>query len=351
MKFIFQREHIIVLHKPLLIFIMYMLITQWAIFAIYGGLNIFRIINLSMGCIFFIIIAVNLFYLDFKTMLNTYIVLGIITTIIIFVQYVQITFYDMHVQQIMLIPIEIPSRWYSEGIRPMGVFPEPQAYATYILPIIVLTLYVKKYAIAIFLSTGIFCSTSSLGILCVCGIWGWHLIFASKRSILIRVAFLLFSLILLVVLSHLGFFSYAFNKIASINFMEDVRLTRGWWLFYDRPLSAQIFGSGINNIKYLIDSGQLILRDSISPLMKHPEYVTSAYELLIFFGILGTIIYLSVIYDLWRLSSIKLLALLLIILSFGQTILFNNAWVQFMFINYLLCKKNTTTFKNFVIKI
>lgn len=350
-KIILYRRHLLIIHKPLILFIVYIFISQFIVFTIYGGLNIFRVINILMTIILVIIISVNLYDINFKLLTNTYMIIGIIATVAIFIQFIQIYIFDMHVNQIMLLPLDVPAGWYSGGARPTGFFPEPQAYATYSLLIIIIMLYIKRYFIAILMTLGILCSTSSLGILCVSGIWLWYFTFSYKQSVLTKSLMIMLCLLMLIVLLNLNVFDYTLNKILNINFAEDVRLTRGWWLFCDRPLGAQIFGSGINNIKHLIESGQLVLHDRISSLMGHPEYVTTAYELLIFFGVVGTILYLNVIYDLWQHSSIKILVVLLIILSFGQTILFNNVWVQFMFINYLICRIDNKSFAKVAIEV
>lgn len=322
-------------------FVVFVIPTQLIVFLSVGGLSSSRIINLIM--IVFYLILLSCFRINIEGFFKVYKVFAIFASVTILLQFFQITFLHQVVHQIMLLPIERPVAWYSEGLRPQGIFPEPQVYATFILPILVLVLRKSEYKWALFFTVSIFASTSSLGILCAGAIWGYQVLF-SNLSFHKKIGLMLLIVIGAIALIQTPLFEYGIEKIASTNFTNNVRLTRGFTIYSKLPFVRKLFGIGMNNLGYYQQSGQIILNDYMSIAMRDSSYVTTMSDLLIGFGLLATIIYLMFLINLYKNSSCRLLVILLIVLSFAQTILFSGVWYLYIVVILSTLKEDNDCF-------
>lgn len=323
--------------KSYLLFTVYLFTSQWIVFAINGGLNSSRVINIFTVVMLFFSVTIGSQEIDIERFYKIYSLVAIISGIVMIAQFLQIYILGMTVSHIMLLPMDVPESWYSGGLRPVGFFPEPQAFATYVLPCFVLALYKEKYIVVAIIAVSILCSTSSLGILCALGILGYFLWRSHiKLSHKFIITVLAIASVAYAFLS--GYFDFAIQKIMTTDYTNNVRLTRGWSVFMDLNPLQRIFGIGMNNLGYFIEHNKIILTDSITILMTHASYITTAYEVLVYFGVIGTCIYLIFAKDIFKYARYKILPILLVILSFGQTIIFNSAWVEYLIIAIALCE-------------
>lgn len=339
-KVIFNNKKIMV-PKWLLLFVLYIFITQFFIFRIYGGMNSSRIFNILSAFIMLMVLTFNLNVLNKKVFLRNYIIIATIASLLIIMQSIQINVFHESIHQVILPPFKINEEWYSSGIRPTGLFPEPQVYATYILPLIILLLENKRKKLVIFFSFAICMSTSSLGILSLVIIYLYYIFISNlniKQKTMIFLLILLGSLLVL----RLPYFQYAVDKILDTDFGNNVRLTRGIDVFMSMNIPQKLFGIGYNNLKYFLDNKYLIIIDNLTHIMKNPSYITSIYEILVYFGLFGFGIYLNMFFSFFKQKKYRILIILLFILSFAQTILFNASWLFYLiiYLNYTSKEKN-----------
>lgn len=329
------------LSKGMLLFCVVMVPLQTLAFYLYGGFNAQRLINLIM--IFFYTVFLGYYDINIKGLIKVYKIVAIIASIAIIYHFVLINVLGRQVEAILLLPVERPEGWYQSGLRPMGVFPEPQVYATFILPLLIMTVQNKERAISLFLTFCIALSTSSLGIFCALGIWMYHTLSAKMNKLLI-IASLVLLIVIIYIVSTLSIFEYAVEKIATTDFEENTRLTRGFYIYSLLPTIHQIIGIGANNVEYAMESGKLFVDDNLTVLMKNPAYMTTTAELLVKYGLILTIIYFGMLWNFYKNSECKILVLLLFFLSFGQTILFSGVWLVFMIFIQATLNNNNNCF-------
>lgn len=333
----------IMIPKWLFLLDIYILITQFFIFEVYGGMNSSRLFNILTAILMLIVLVFNLDILNKKVFLRNYICIAMIASFLIIIQNIQINIFNQEVHQIMLLPMEVSDEWYSVGIRPTSIFPEPQVYATYILPLVIILLEKKEKALVVFFSLSICLSTSSLGILALLFIFLYY--FCLNDLKIRKKAFILLGLILVIfIMLKIPFFNYSMNKILETDFTNNVRLTRGFNVFTKLDLPQMIFGIGYNNFGYFLDQNYLIMNDTISHVMKNPAYITSIYETLVYFGLIGFGIYGIFFISFLKQKKFRVLILLLFVLSFAQTILFNGSWLFYLIIYFNYTKKNNNNF-------
>lgn len=339
--FLLHRDIQYKIPKFLLIFTVVVLPIQMIVFYYVGGFNYSRAINLLM--IVFYLVVLGTLKINLNGLYKVYKLFALISCITIIVQFVQINFFNVVVHQIMLLPIERPEEWYQEGLRPQGIFPEPQVFATFILPILVLTIRKSEYVWSLFFTLSIFASTSSLGIICSLGVWGYYTFFSSI-AIEKKIMVMILMLVGIASLTQTSLFEYGVEKIMSTDFTHNVRLTRGFSVFLKIPVVNKIFGIGVNNLAYYQKSGQILLNDNLSIAMRNSSYITTMAELLINYGLLAAFIYLKFVFNLFKNSDCKLLVILVLVLSFAQTILFSGVWYLYMVLIFATLKEHNDCF-------
>lgn len=315
--------------KWLFVFTLFIIPVQLAVFNQIGGFNSSRLVNLLMIIVYLMLLSI--FKVDIDGLMYVYKVIAAVASLLIIVQFIQIYFGGQVVHQIMLFSFERSELWYQEGLRPQGLFPEPQAYATFILPLLVLCLMKKEYAWSLFLTFSILLSTSTLGMICSLGVWSIYVL-TSTISLKKKIIVIVILLAVVACVITLPIFDYTMQKLLRTDFLHNVRLTRGFTIYTQLPWDNKIFGIGVNNLEYCQEVGLIELNDYISRVMRNPSYITTASELLINYGLIAAIIYAGMLINFFKNSELRLMVVLLFVLSFAQTILFSGVWFLFVII-------------------
>jgi hypothetical protein len=180
------------------------------------------------------------------------------------------------------------------GIRITSMFSEPSAVSVYMFPILYLMLIKSEMKWSIYLTVVMIISTSSLGFFV--SILLWLLFFAknnsSFRKVIIGVASILLSAAI-ISQNEWGYSSltFAIDKIKIINLMENPRLFRGFYYFWEMPQVNKIFGAGYNQVYDLLMDQNVYIKygyyDGV--FMK---YMNSIAAILNSYGILGCAIFI-----------------------------------------------------------
>lgn len=316
-------------NKWLSIFIVYILFSQLILFTANGEIVILkRLINVVIST-FIIFVFYNL--VNEESFLKAYIVVGILCSIGLLYHSILVYILKQPVSPIILLHIKfIPeNNWAYNIMRPMSIFQEPQAYAGFILPLLVYTIYNKKIILGIFLATCVLLSTSSTGIIMMIAICLYIALFINKNKIY-SVVFLILIIIMLLFSLESDLFKYSINKIININFSNDIRLTNGFAILKHLNYKYLFFGVGAGNIS------NIMLEESINL----PSYISTFSGIIIDYGIIGLFLYCYMLYKLIKGQNKigKLFAYIIIILSFTQTILFNISFVNY-YVSYFICSR------------
>ncbi len=341
-KLLTQKMENYKIPKYYFLFIIVCIPLQCINFSVYGGFYSSRALNLIS--LFMYLVMLSTFSIDIEKLFHTYKLVSAISSAAIVVQFFQIFILGQKAYPIYLLPGGYPDRWFLQGVRPTGFFPEPQIYATAMLPLLILLLKHTEYLNALLLTLAIMASTSTLGILCAGAIWLYFLLYSA--SIKQKIAILSVGGLLLLLFLQTSWFEYALEKLTGTDYQNNARLTRGWLVYQNLPLVQKIFGIGMNNINYFIESGRMTFHDRISAVMTNKGYITSAYQILVYWGALGTVLYLLMIFAYYRNSELKIMVLLLCALTFGQTIIFSGIWLFYVMLIQATLKENNSCFIN-----
>lgn len=317
--------------KTFILFVISMFILEFSVH--WSSVSIGKAANILIYGLLVLLIP---FFLKYDEMLRYYNVVGFFATLLIYIQFVQIYI-------LKVVPIHFEMTLAVD--RPSSFFTEPQAYASYIVFLLIFSLKKRDYLIFLFHSIGVFMSTSSLGIFMTVFIWISFIIFYSSRTIkqiLIKVCIILCLSIGIFVFINTSAFGYAFNKLTEIDIFSNIRIIRGFWTYITLPFFNKIFGVGFYNIENFLNMHNVYLWWIEGSTI--PEYITSMAAILVYFGVIPFIILWIFLIQMFMEKNffIFFLTALICIMMISQTALFN-AWFVYiwsMFFSFYYNEKN-----------
>jgi hypothetical protein len=333
----------LLIHKPLLIFVLFISFIQILNMLLYGNLNSEDFNNFLNPIIMLFILSTAMLKVNYNNLYKAYVVVGVIAMTILFYQWFMLVIYNIMPSPVTFFPVSTDGfySWQSEYYRPSSLFTEPQAYASYMIPLLLMSLYKDKILFSFLIILSILFSGSSLGIIFLLVISVTYLL-KSKSRWSLKFAVMFFISILVFIFISTDIFSSQAAKILSIDLANNIRLVKGFQIYSTFNDLQMLFGIGEGpNILEIYNS-----KNSSELLMKNifdlGAYVTTISGLLISYGIFSLILFFWVIYKMYCYEDPTKRIFLIIILfaSFGQTILFNGFFLLY-YITYLgICNKS-----------
>lgn len=337
-------------NKSMLTFIVFALIQQLLVYMIGGTFSRNTNTYFFMVVCLFLLISAN--RINRESFCKVYYIVGVICSVVVLYQFVMGNILGIPQSAIQLLPVSAEDQhyWMTDKIRASGFFTEPQAFGSFILPLLVHQLFEKRMKSAVFLSICIFASTSSQGIIMAFIVWAIYLFIyqrSAAKKLFIGTGVVGAAIIALVVLRNVGVFSFAIDKILSINlFSYDIRLTKGFEIFFSMPFKDMLVGIGNGNLAtYLVVGGFSFFWMSLTQEQLF-GYITTMSNVLVSFGIVGFIFYINIFVKNFKTVSMRSRFILLLILmsSFTQTILFNAWFVLYWIIFELFDEVDTNRY-------
>lgn len=330
-------KKVLVFNKGILLFTVWCIGTQLLIYVHTGTLAKNQNTYLFMFVAMFLLSTLG--PIEKESFFSVYYILGLFFSVLVIYQFIMGNLFGVPQSAIRILPVAAEDMhfWIQNSTRVSGVFTEPQAYSSYILPLLILLLFRKKTLSALFISLAIFASTSSQGIIIALIIWGYYLIIYEKNNYK-KVFYFLMGIValvcLLLFLRKIPAAKPIIDKIFSINiFAYDIRLTKGFQIYFAMPLEDKMTGIGFGNLRNYLLSGNFHF--FWMPLTRPDllDYITTISNTLVSFGIVAFALYINIFVKNWKLKNpdAKLMLIVILISSFTQTILFN-AWYIFYWI-------------------
>ncbi len=249
---------------------------------------------------------------------------------------------------ILPLPQEFELAWGDFlGRRPSAFFSEPQAAASFLLPFIVISFFKKQLFFATFFAIGILSSTSTLGTTLVFFLFIYNGIISQNNRLIYTPIILALGIFGFYYFVTLDIFEFSRYKILNVDFLSDARLSRGFILLSYFTFTELIIGIGNSiepftiehiNANYVTNA---LNRGYDYNAYSALNYTTTVSGNFIKYGLLCGSYYIYVIFKLFNSSAniLRTFSVLIIILSFSQTILFNSWFIYFFGIFFGLIKK------------
>lgn len=336
------RRNVFLIHKPLLVFVLLISIIQITNMIIKGQLSATYFNLFLMPIISIFIIGASIGEINFQKLYRVYSIVGTIAMLIIYYQWVRLFLFDILPDPIKILPESTGAyySWAQAEYRPSSLFSEPQAYASYILPLLIMSLHKKSYIFSLAILLSIIFSGSTAGIV-LSGIVFTYYLFRINEQWIVKISFVVVFSILAYLSLNTNVFSSQQSKIRSIDYATDIRLAKGFQIFGTFNLEEMLFGigNGPNGlIEYNLRHESELTSMNIFDL---GDYVTSVSGVLIYYGIFAGFFYFWFFYKLFQQEDPKMRILLLVIIisSFGQTLLFNGFFLLFYITYFGICDK------------
>jgi len=342
----------IYVHKYLLYLTLY--ITLMEIFDMLRGgfVRDGQINSIIMMYIWLFIISVSSSIIDMKKMYKVFSVIGIVSIGVIIYQSIFIYGFHQPMKPIPILPIPSSHSFvWESAMRPSGFFTEPAAYVSYILPLLFLTIYYKKYLFSGLIIFSILLSGSSSGIIFL-AIYAFYSTFFLIKKLYKKIILIIGFILATYLFFTVGIFDSAIKKIATTDFEHQIRVTKGFLVYYDMSLSEKLFGivgslghyilSHIENFPW---ANIYIINDKVRLL----DYITSFSGEMVKSGIFAALLYIMIFYKMFKYDNkeFKGMLLLIIISTFISSFAYN-AWFAYSYIIYFVMI-NPKVNKNFII--
>lgn len=328
-------------HKYLLLLTIYVIIITIINYIRLDGQSINAFNSLITQVVLFIVISLVITQLHIENFYKSYLFFGSIAMLIIYFQSIRLLVFGIPAIPITILPIDPKDAHFWGnflGKRPSGLFTEPQAYASFMFPLLILSLKKKKKFLVLIISLSLLLSTSSQGIIVTGIIFIYYLLWGNIKTYQKVLISLLFTFSIYALL-NLKIFEFATNKIAKTDLENNIRLVRGFMVYSNFDLTDLLLGINDNLQSYILKN----LRNSywVTEHIKFGavsglSYTTTVSGILIQSGFFAGILFILMIYKMYKYEdpSNRIFLVLIFILSFSQTI-FYNAWFVFYYIIYL----------------
>jgi len=242
--------------------------------------------------------------------------------------------------------------YIERGNRFSSVFCEPAHFSTYLIPLFIISIERYEIFFSMFLMFAIFLSTSSLGILSCFLIISYKIfkyiicIKKTKRptGILFVILIMITILFIFTQLFYSDFFSYGRNKIFSIDYKTDIRFTKGFTMVYLNPLTTKILGIGCSNIGNYFRTKGIFLPYKAEGFFSAggSEYVNSISRSFLCYGVIGGVLFLLQIFNLFRVIEKGYMAMPFIFLFFMvvTSMFYNSMFIFIVSIFYIYSDKD-----------
>lgn len=299
------------------------------------------IVRLIHTIILFVISSCVSIYCDKKYFFKIYTAFSCLCMAAVFFQFVQV--WVLHKPMSILIPFpQNVSKDYellNSIMRPSAFFLEPQHFASFIIPLLVINLLNGKIMFSALITFCIIMSTSTLGVILSAVVWFLYFLAygeISKGKKLLSCLVVLFFITLGV---QTGAFVGAINKIESGTFNDNIRIFRAYEVYMDMPLIDQITGIGTKNVNAYLSSAGVAPQWLYSDLSRVRNFISSFFGNFIEFGFLGGLLYLWMLVRMFKKSKFagKVITISILVSSFAVSMTYN-VWFLFYFCLYRFVK-------------
>lgn len=289
--------------------------------------------------IMFVIAQALIEYVDIKKFYKVYFVVVVISMIGIAFQSIEV--YILNRPMTILIPF---SQYAAKDQvllqstkRPSAFFLEPQHFASFVLPMLILELRNGKYFFSGLITASVFLSSSTQGIVCCAIIWFLYFIVFGKKQIKSKIIMTFFIAVIIWLTLYTDMFYTAINKIQSGTFTNNIRIYRAFEVYMKMPFSDKLTGIGMKNINnYLIFSG-VCNKWIMSEYSAAHNFISTIGGNFVEFGLIGGIGYLLMLFNMFIRAEKtgRVLVIIIFISAFSQTIAYN-VWFVFYWVMFYM---------------
>lgn len=339
-----KRKVVFSFFKPILYLLIFYLIHELIVLAFFSGFASYHINRVFSSLIVLSSVFIIVPALDYKKMVGSLYVVAIISMVGLLYHYFLLAsgrFGDIHPLTLPFLPeMSTDSRSFEIILRPTSFYWEPAAYVTFMMVLLFLALWEKKYLFAGVILVLNLLSTSTNGII-LSFLMVVIFVFTQKIGTWSRILIVVASVFLVSFLLTSDIFEQGVQKMEmeSADVQGSIRLSNGPNLIKAIPSSDLIFGIPAANIDDYYKMNPSIHSASIGFTDKDTIYVTDLWMVLIKYGIIGLLLYLNVFYSiLKRQRLIWPYLFVLIVAMFSQSVFLGSTYAFQIIFMLVFCR-------------
>lgn len=296
--------------KPLSVYTLWYAAVLLGTVVIYGhAVNIPYVFHLIQILIVGYAVAIIAKHVDKEALYRCWKVLGLIVSLVVLYQFVQIFVFGHSVLPIRLLPVRseelaLNENWTTPSERPVAFFTEPAMVIAFLAPVLLFSQQKKDYFVAIIVSIAILLTGSTSGVIALLIMWGFYIV-SFKLSRTVKIGLVLLFIAAIYAFFTMDIFSSSIEKInhelSGESGNMDARMLRGWWLYAVLDIKSQLFGISDYSITSFVERNvpelmfQTVLEDNF--------YLNTAQRILIQTGAVGAVLYIWMLVKLWMSSE------------------------------------------------
>ena len=278
--------------------------------------------------------------LDEEKLYRVWKIAGIIFSLGLAFQVVQIYFLGQRISPISIIPgYVLRPEGNITQIRPSSFFAEPASFVIAMLPLEFLSIKRKDYKWAVFTTISILLSASTVGIILSVILWASSL-FSKDTSAKRKLIIVLLAIAIVGVFMNMDVFDTSLSKFIQVASGESTfgsRVQNGFDIIRRQSFLSFVFGTNYNDVQSFVSDN--ITKFSSSPLLltywrNHRIFLNTFSRLIFQYGIIGLLLFLFPLFTYLRNKSYvaKPMVIMVLVAIFGQTMLLNTYYFTMVMI-------------------
>ncbi len=302
---------------------------------VHGGLFHGTLTYYVMGIVLVFNVILLSSSIDITSLYFFYKLLAVLITLVVFVQGVVMMVFSVELAPIKILPVggESLRLWEAEP-RPSGVFTEPQLYASFVLPLLVLALINRERLVSLFLILGIMVSGSTYGLaIAACLLIWYNMKIRNLFSFTYLFGMAIFSVCVIAIYLYSSLFDSAIEKVLRTDLSEGIRVGKALFVFWEMSSLEKLVGLGVSvgdYVKMNVNNFPWLLPYVVSD--SHLlDYVNGMFGLAIHFGVLPMFVFVWFLISVYQRGSKfqKGMVIILFLHSMSATFLFNGYFLFF----------------------
>lgn len=310
-------------YKYFSLFIGYVIIRQ--LLTIFAGFNdsttvLHSVMNITLSALLIVIVCNTNF--DEDVLYKSWKIAGIIYVAGIIYHLIALYIIGRAVTPITILPGMARTEY---SLRPLSFFQEPAAFCTAIMPLLFLALKRKKYLTATWVTLAILASTSSVGVVLSCVLWGYYILTGFEISIGRRIGIVIVLIAILIVFFNAPVFSDTISKLQAVSeggSTWNSRVAGGFEVIASMNIFQWIFGSSMWSDTYVSMNLSKFASGSVVRYYYAADssiFLNTFAQYLFNYGLIGFSIFVKMLMVFFKGKSTRGFIVMFIIAIFGQT--------------------------------
>lgn len=244
-------------------------------------------------------------------------------------------------------PLEIPGltmsqeRLESESLRPSSFFMEPASYTVYMFAPLMISLINRKFWWSAILIISMYLTTSTTALF---SSFVFIIVYVVSQGVRNRrsILMILLAFVLYYALNNMSIFEFGMNKLENTDFETNIRIAQGLIVISTMQWYELLLGVPYGSSMDYYLAGRTVGKEVVA--LGSGLYMSTTWNLIFSFGIVGLLLYLNIYYRLYKICRILIPYIIcLFVIMFSASIGIGAIYIYTMIVLYVIATNNKPT--------